>query len=101
MLYHPTAFPKGGIAPVTYLWRAPQNEEPVHRQMWLWVHPSASAELQHAFHKIAPLHQGEKIHRWLHHVYLGLMNVSISGDHRAEGRVGALRTHWTTQSYDP
>ncbi len=52
----------GAIAPVSFLWRPlpnPSSDPDVRRQLWVWVHPSASAELLQAFHKVAPQHEGK------------------------------------------
>ena len=62
MLHHPATFPMGAIAPVSFLWRPlpnPSSDPDVRRQLWVWVHPSASAELLQAFHKVAPQHEGK------------------------------------------
>jgi ribonuclease P/MRP protein subunit POP1 len=63
MLHHPATFPMGAIAPVAFLWRPLPNPSSDHtdvrRQLWVWVHPSASAELLQAFHKVASQHEGK------------------------------------------
>lgn len=63
MLHHPATFPMGAIAPVSFLWRPLPNPSSDHtdvrRQLWVWVHPSASAELLQAFHKVASQHEGK------------------------------------------
>ncbi|KAK1938186.1 Ribonucleases P/MRP protein subunit POP1 [Phytophthora citrophthora] len=56
MLYSVNEFPRGAIAPVTFMWRPLQkdfdngefklheNWESTKRQLWLWVHPAAYME---------------------------------------------------------
>jgi hypothetical protein len=64
MLHHPAAFPLGAIAPVSFVWRPLSNpSDGDARQLWVWVHPSASAELLQCFHKIASQHEGKVLYK--------------------------------------
>jgi len=60
MLYHAGQFPLGAIAPVSCLWRALRDgpNPEAKQQLWIWVHPSAYAELLQTLEANAEQHEG-------------------------------------------
>lgn len=46
MVYRAGRYPSQPLGPVTFLWR-PRTQGSVHRQLWIWAHPTLKQDLLH------------------------------------------------------